>query len=125
MNIVWHKQAYRFLLVGGCATIISYSTFLISLRIIGLHYLIANFCGFIVSIGFSYYCNSKWTFAAQERGYFYRYLSFYLASLIINSLILKFIVEFGGLIPEIANIITIAIVTCINFAGIKLLVFKK
>ncbi|MES2962161.1 MAG: GtrA family protein [Pseudomonadota bacterium] len=119
------KQAIRFLLVGGGSTIISYSTFLVFLRIFDLHYLIANIGGFICSIGFSYYCNQRWTFDSKGSQRFTKYISFYLGSLVLGSILLRIIVEFFGVIPEIANLLAIAITTCVNFLGIKFLVFKK
>jgi len=119
------KQAIRFLLVGCCSTIISYSTFLIFLRIFGLYYLISNVAGFILSVGFSYYCNQRWTFDSKGSKHFTKYISFYLVSLVLGSILLRIFVEFFGLIPEIANLLAIAITTCVNFLGIKFLVFKK
>jgi putative flippase GtrA len=119
------KQAIRFILVGICSTIISYSTFLVFLRIFGLHYLIANISGFISSIGFSYYCNQSWTFDSKASKSFIKYISFYLSSLVLGSILLRIFVEFFGLIPEIANLLAISITTCVNFLGIKFLVFKK
>jgi putative flippase GtrA len=119
------KQAIRFILVGICSTIISYSTFLVFLRIFGLHYLIANISGFISSIGFSYYCNQNWTFDSKGSKSFTKYISFYLNSLVLGSILLRIFVEFFGLIPEIANLLAISITTCVNFLGIKFLVFKK
>ncbi len=119
------KQAIRFLLVGCFSTIISYSTFLIFLHIFSLHYLVANVAGFISSIGFSYYCNQRWTFDSKGSKHFTKYISFYLGSLVLGSILLRIFVEFFGLIPEIANLLAIVITTCVNFLGIKFLVFKK
>ena len=119
------KQASSFIVVGVLSTIISYSSFLIFLRIFKLYYLVANLGGFICSIGFSYYCNRRWTFKAQDSKHFYRYSSFYLMSFFLSSTLLKIFVDFCGVIPEIANVFTIAIMTGINFLGVKFLVFKK
>lgn len=119
------QEVFSFLLVGSGSTIISYSTFIIFLRVIGWHYLIANIAGFFFSIGFSYYCNRRWTFKKTNSQNFFRYFSFYLGSLILSSILLKIIVEFFEIIPEIANIITIVIVTCVNFLVVKFLVFRK
>jgi putative flippase GtrA len=119
------KQIARFLVVGTCSTIISYSTFITCLHFFHLHYLLANVAGFILSIGFSYNCNKRWTFGSHDSNYFQRYFLFYLTSLILSTLLLRSIVELLGIIPEIANILTIAIITCLNFIGVKFLVFKK
>ncbi len=119
------KQASGFILVGIISTVVGYSSFITFLRLFGFHYLVANLGGFICSIGVSYYCNRRWTFKAHDSQYFYRYFSFYLVSFAISSALLKFFVEFCGVIPEIANVFVIGIMTGINFTGVKLLVFKK
>jgi putative flippase GtrA len=119
------KQASDFIIVGICSTLISYGSFIIFLRLFNLYYLIANLGGFLCSIGFSYYCNRRWTFKAQDGRHFRRYFYFYLLSFCLGSLLLKFFVDFCGVIPEIASIFNIAIMTCFNFLGVKFLVFKK
>ncbi len=118
------KQAVTFLLIGSLSTLISYSTFLISLRFLKLHYLLANIVGFCCSIGVNYQCNKRWTFRA-EGNHFKRYFSLYLLSLLLSSLLLRVFVEFFGIIPEIANILTIILITAFNFIGAKFVVFKK
>lgn len=119
------RQLVRFLFIGTISTIISYSTFLILLNIFHIHYLIANIVAFIIGVGFGYYFNSKWTFDAKNAKLFKRYFSFYVTSLILSTIILKSIVEIFHIMPEIANIITIFIITYYNFFGVKLWVFKK
>ncbi len=119
------KQASRFLLVGGSSAIISYTTFVFCIHLLKLHYLLANLGGFILSIGFSYYCNRVWTFDACISKKFKHYFSFYLFSFFLSSALLKFIVELVGIRPEIANIITISTMTCFNFLGVKFVVFKR
>lgn len=119
------KQAASFILVGIGSTIISYSAFIFFLHQIGLHYLLANVCSFVISISFSYRCNKKWTFKADNNRYFTRYILLYLTSLALGSILLHFFVEVCGIIPEIANILTILLNTFFNFFGAKFLVFKK
>jgi len=119
-------QAITFIIVGFVSTIISYSTFILCLHQFGLHYLVANVIGFCFSIGFNYQCNKRWTFKATKNSrYFHRYLALYLTSLTLSSVLLRIFVEFCGIIPEIANILTIVITTAFNFSGAKFLVFKK
>lgn len=119
------KQITLFLLVGSASTLLSYSIFLIALRLFGLHYLIANACGFILSISFNYYCNKRWTFDSKGSNHFWRYFCFYVFSLTLSSILLKIIVEYGAVIPEIANILTIVIMTVVNFIVVKFFIFKK
>ena len=145
------KQLLKFLIIGALSTIISYSTFFSTLRFFAWHYLLANLAGFIVSVGFSYYCNQRWTFKNanipkpiedidsnknqtkfsqksnlnKPKRSFANYFLFYFCSLLVATISLKILVDFFGIIPEIASIINIAGMTGINFLGLKFLVFKK
>ncbi|MDX2083752.1 MAG: GtrA family protein [Rickettsiales bacterium] len=119
------QQALTFLLIGGLSTLISYSVFILCLHQFHFHYLVANAFGFTTSIGFNYQSNKRWTFKTKDSGYFKRYLSLYIISFFLSSVILRILVAFFGIIPEIANIITIILVTAFNFSGAKFLVFKK
>jgi putative flippase GtrA len=119
------KQVLLFLLVGAGSTIISYSTFLVTLRLFNLHYLLANICGFIPSVIFNYYCNKRWTFEFKGSNHFAYYFGLYLFSLALTSILLRIFVGSLQIIPEIANIIVIILTTFVNFIGVKFLVFKR
>jgi len=119
------KQIILFLIVGTISTIISYTTFIVALRLLNLHYLVANICGFILSIGFNYHCNKRWTFGSKSKNRFPQYFFLYFFSLILSSILLKIFVEYFGIIPEVANILTIALITFSNFCGVKFFVFNK
>jgi len=119
------RQLAKFLFIGTIGTIISYSAFLIFLRVFHIHYLISNTMAFLIGVSFGYYFNSKWSFDSKNEKLFRRYFTFYLTSLALSTIILKIIVEAFQIVPEIANIITIFIITYYNFFGVKLWVFKK
>jgi len=119
------RQLIKFLFVGTFCTIVSYSVFLACLRLFDFHYILANFCGFICGVTLGYNLNSRWTFDSKNSKLFHRYLIFYLSSLIVSTLLLTLIVETLEVIPEIANILTIFVITYYNFFGVKFLVFKK
>ena len=121
------KQLRRFLIIGGISTLISYSVFLASIHLLSLHYIFANILAFIISIIFSYNFNKRWSFEAaqQQRSHLLGYLTLYLTSLVVGTVILRTVVEFFGIIPEIAFIISLFFTTTMNFFGIKFLVFKK
>lgn len=121
-------QLKRFLITGGISTLISYSTFIISLHLFNMHYILANFAAFIVSITFGYNCNKRWSFGGDHHkpSHIIEYLAIYISSsLILSTIILKVTIDYIGIIPEIAYIFSLCITTCINFLGVKFLVFKK
>lgn len=120
-------QLKRFLITGGISTIISYSIFLLCLHVFSMHYILANFTAFVISVTFGYNCNKRWSFSGphHKTSHIFEYLTVYCTSLLISIIILKIAVDFFGIIPEIAFIISLCVTTCVNFLGIKFLVFKK
>ena len=120
-------QLRRFLITGGISTVISYSIFLFSIHLLGLHYIPANIFAFCISIIFSYNFNKRWSFeAAKQQGSHLRgYLTLYLITLAVGSLILKITVDFLDIIPEIAFVIGLCFTTVINFLGTKFFIFKE
>ncbi len=120
-------QLQRFLITGGISTVISYSIFLFSIHLLGLHYILANILAFCISVIFSYNFNKRWSFQAakQQKSHLKEYLTLYLITLLVGSLILKLTVDFLGIIPEIAFIIGLCFTTTINFIGTKFFVFKE
>lgn len=120
-------QLKRFLIIGAGSTVISYTIFVISVRLLSLHYLIANIFAFVVSVCFSYNCNKRWSFggAHHKQSHLVEYLGVYLTSLAASAIILRITIDFLGIIPEISFVISLCFTTCINFLGIKFIVFKK
>lgn len=127
LKIPAFKQLIRFLITGTIATLISTAVFLMSLKIFGIHYLISNLLSFIVSFSFNYILNKNWSFENKEKklSNIIKYLSLYLTSLLLSSVILKVSVETFGLIPEIGFIISLCFTTIFNFSGLKFFVFKN
>jgi putative flippase GtrA len=122
-----HTQFSRFLVIGGISTIISYSVFLVSLRVFGFHYIFANIMAFVFGISFGYPMNRRWTFDSghHKNSHFLQYLSVYLTSLLIGTIFLRIAVDTIGIIPEVAFILAVGITTFTNFLGTKFFVFKK
>lgn len=121
------KQLKRFLIIGIIATLISYSVFVISIRLLSLHYIIANILAFLLSIIFSYNLNKHWSFGVttQQKSHIIQYLTLYLTSLVVGTIILHITIDSFGIIPEIAFIISLFFTTTINFIGTKFFVFKE
>ena len=120
------KQLTRFLITGTASTAISYLTFLVCLRAFQIHYIAANLIAFLLSIYFNYNCNKRWSFSNFEKNpsFIFRYLALYLFSLLVSTIFLKISVDYLSIAPEIAFILSLFVTTCINFLGIKFLVFR-
>lgn len=121
------QQFLKFIVIGVLSTIVNYSVFYILYEFLTLHYIAASALGFISGVIFGYELNKNWTFAVQKESsrYFYTYFLVYLFSLVLGLMFLEFLVSGLGIIPELANFLTIGLTTCTNFVGIKFWVFKK
>lgn len=60
MDRLFKSEAFRFVVVGGVATIVDLCVFNVALFI--LPYVLCAILGFVVSFGFNYYLSAKWTF---------------------------------------------------------------
>lgn len=120
-------QLKRFLVTGTISTIVGYLVFLTATFVFLIHYLIANFIAFCIGIIFGYNLNKRWSFkdTQHRKSNFIKYLLVYLTSLLISTIILKITVDFMGIPPQIASLMSLCVTTCTNFLGIKFLVFKK
>lgn len=127
LNLKSITQLRRFLITGTIATTISYSIFSLCLRVFGLHYIISNIIAFCISMIFGYNCNKRWSFGGDhsKSTHIPEYLAVYFSALAISTIILKVAIDFFGIIPEIAFLMSLCVTTCTNFLGIKFLVFKK
>lgn len=119
-------QFIKFCIVGLVATIISYISFYISLEFLHINYLISSTIGFICGIFIGYPLNKAWTFSAKEHKHdrLIFYFLVYIFSLILSLIFLKIVVEYVGIDPRIAYILSIGLTTCTNFIGTRFFVFK-
>lgn len=120
------KPLFRYLLVGGMATICNYLIFIFLIMVVKAHYLLAASTGYIVSVLGGYFFNKRWTFnnASSYKETFLKYFMVYLTTLILSTLILKGVVEWFLLPPELGNLLAIAFAVCSNYMGLKYLVFR-
>jgi putative flippase GtrA len=122
-------QAYghiiKYLMVGGTNTLISIVLYYLLLKI-GVFYLLANTICFIIGVILGYSLNSMFVFNAKInfRG-LKKYIFVYSASLGLNLLFLSFLVTILNFDKMLAQIITIAIVTIVNYLIIKRFVFHR
>jgi putative flippase GtrA len=120
-------QVIKFLTVGIICTILNYICFLIFLRFLGVNFLLASSCGYIIGLLFGYSLNRAWTFQSIENSltHKFKYLFTYLFSLAVGLIFLQILVKNYGVATEIANICVILITTLLNFLGTKFWVFGK
>ena len=122
------RQFKRFLIIGSIGTTINYSIYYILIDALEYPYIPSFVIGYLSGLLFGYFYNRKWTFASKEGKKVYefaKYLSVYMASLVLSSFFLDFLVKYFEIHPALAGVFAIGLSTVTNFLGSKFLVFRR
>ncbi|MBA2462843.1 MAG: GtrA family protein [Actinobacteria bacterium] len=119
-------QLVRFCIVGTSGYVLNLAVFVLLLKGVGLHYLLAATGSFLVAVTNNYTWNRLWTFRGQRGHVAYQGLRFLVVSTIAlgaNLLLLHMLVQLG-LAKVLAQAIAVILVTPLNFIGNKLWSFR-
>jgi dolichol-phosphate mannosyltransferase len=120
------QQLGKFLVVGGIGYAINLAVYAALIHV-GMHYLAAAVCSFLVAVTSNYMLNRHWTFRTQ-RGHVgvqgMRFLVVSLVSLAANLGVLELLVT-AGTSKVLGQAIAIVLVTPFNFVGNKLWSFRR
>ncbi len=120
-------QLAKFCAVGASGYVVNLVVFTLLVHGLGLHYLVAATCSFLVAVTNNYAWNRLWTFRGQRGHVAYQGLRFLVVStcaLAANLLILHVLVQVG-LAEVLAQAAAIVLVTPLNFVGNKVWSFRK
>jgi putative flippase GtrA len=137
------RQLLRFLTTGILTNVVNYATFWLLLRGLGMYYIVASVVGFLAGFVVGFVVNRHWTFEAaaassrvgerstersrqrltSSRTQLLRFLALNTFSLAVNAATIWLFTAVFHLIPELSQLIAIAISTLINFTGSKFWVF--
>jgi dolichol-phosphate mannosyltransferase len=116
------EQLAKFCLVGASGYVVNLTVYALLLRGLGVHYIPAAVCSFLVAVANNYTWNRLWTFRERRGHVAYQGARFFVVSvlaLLANIAVLYVLVSIGvGKLP--AQAIAILLVTPLNFAGNKL-----
>jgi putative flippase GtrA len=121
-------QLLRFCVVGASGYVVNLAVYLLLLRGLDAHYLLAATGSFLVAVTNNYTWNRLWTFRGQRGHVAYQGMRFFVvstAALVANLLILHVLVDQAGLGKVLAQAIAIVLVTPLNFVGNKLWSFGR
>jgi putative flippase GtrA len=116
------EQLVKFCVVGSTGYVVNLAVYTLLLRALGIHYIPAAVCSFVVAVTNNYTWNRHWTFRAERGHYGYQGMRFLVVStlaLVANLIVLKLLVD-AGLDKVGAQAIAIVLVTPVNFVGNKL-----
>jgi putative flippase GtrA len=116
------EQLVQFCIVGASGYVVNLLVFSILVLGLGVHYIPAAVCSFLVAVTNNYTWNRLWTFRAQRGHVAYQGMRFFVVSTLAlgaNLVVLHGLVTFG-LTEVVAQAIAIVLVTPVNFVGNKL-----
>ena len=121
------RQARRFLVVGTTTVLVDLASYSFCLWLtVGIDP--AKGIGFVVGTIFAYVANRLWTFSARGGAdRVFRFAALYLSTLVVNVAVNAGMVWLGGTAkPALAAAFVVAtgLSACLNFLGMKFLVFR-
>lgn len=124
-------QFVKFGIVGASNTLISLAVYEVCVHL-GLHYLLANAIGLVISVVNAYYWNNRVVFGdgapkplAEHVRMYLKSLTAYGGAFVLDSLLLVLWVEIVGLPESIAPILNLCITIPLNFLVNKYWTFGK
>lgn len=117
-------QIFKFIVVGGTATVIDFVVLFILKEFIGLNEIVANTISFTVSVIYNYIASVKWVFDVDQdkskSKQFITFIIFSIIGLLINNLILWICIDKLAIYYLIGKAIATGIVMVFNFITRKM-----
>jgi len=122
-------EGSRYLAASALALALDFTAYVALIRLADVAYLVAAPIGFALGLAVVYALSVRWVFAhrrlADARVEFLVFASIGLAGIALNQLVIYAGVEQLSLSPEMAKIVSAAVVFCFNFGLRKLLLFSR
>jgi putative flippase GtrA len=124
-------ERVRFLLVGGFNTVVGYGIFVLVQLTIGKHtsYLLSLYVATIIGTIIAFLGHRRFTFQISGSHNvvidFFRFASVNVVALVVNTVALPLLVEFGGLNPIVAQALIVILTMLISYVGHKFFSFRR
>lgn len=124
------EQFIKFGLVGVVNTVLGLVIYWGCVAL-GIHYLLANAVGFVITVAISYVLNNLFTFKTKDgqaewsvRTLLKAYASYFTSGMVLNSILLWFWNDQIGLNENLAPVLNLFITVPVNFLFNKLWVYR-
>jgi dolichol-phosphate mannosyltransferase len=120
-------QLGKFLLVGLSGYVVNLAVFTFSLEVLDVHHIAAATIAFAVAVTNNFWWNRHWTFAARggHAGFqAARFLAVSVTAFLIQVAFLELLITQADLRKVLAQAISLALATPVNFVGNKLWSFR-
>ena len=113
------KRFIKFSVVGLSGTLVNMAVYAVAVNS-GLYYLLAAVVSFLFAVTNNFYWNFRWTFKGHaayrsRRNKYFRFLAVSLINLGVNLLLLRLFVEMLGMDKTLAQLVSIGLVSILNF----------
>jgi putative flippase GtrA len=129
---LFDDERVRFLFVGGINTAFGYAVFVLLYLSAGhvIGYLGSLYLSYVIGVSLAFVLHRRVTFRAHQTGGnpvldFLRFASVYVVSLVVNTIGLPLLVEFGHLPAIGAQAIMVIVTTAISYVGHKYFSFRR
>ena len=117
-------QIFKFVIVGGIATIIDWAIYYVLYNFLHIPPLVANILSFSVSVIYNYTASVKWVFDVNQeknkKRMFIEFMIFSIIGLLLTELLLWIFIDLISMNAMLAKIIATAIVMVFNFVTRKI-----
>lgn len=122
-----HRDIFRFIIIGGLATVVHYTTALATHHVLGLSPLWANFIAFCTAFNVTYIGNYFWVFDAdtQHKSALPKSLTVSLTGLLFSQVIVWTLTEKFGAPFHLTLIAAVMLVPVLTFSLNRFWVFGK
>jgi dolichol-phosphate mannosyltransferase len=116
-------QLFKFCLVGGSGYVVNLAVFTAGVWGLGLHHLIAATLAFVVAVANNFWWNRHWTFGAKGgRARFQapRFFAVSVLAFLVQAALLDALIVMVGMSELLAQAVSVAAATPLNFVGNKM-----
>ncbi len=116
-------QLLKFCAVGASGYVVNLCVFAVCVELLGLHHLAAATVAFVVAVTNNFWWNRHWTFqarAGRARFQAARFFAVSIAAFVFAASVLELLVSVAGMNEVLAQAISIAAATPLNFIGNKM-----
>ena len=122
------SQIFKFVIVGGIATLIDWIIFYLLCKFLNINPLISHPISFSLSTIYNYFASVKWVFDVNKdkskKRLFIEFIGFSIVGLLISELLIYVFVDVLSLNEMLSKIMSTAIVMIFNFVTRKIFLEK-
>jgi putative flippase GtrA len=123
----WY-QLVKFCVVGGSGYVVNLLVFTACVKLFSMHHLVAATCAFVVAVANNFWWNRHWTFGAGDGHAGFQAARFFAVSVVaflFAAALLELLVTGFGVGEVLAQAVSIAAATPLNFLGNKMWSFAR